>query len=189
MSQILLIPIFVALVLYQAITANVWLSEQKRSLPQPNASLQKDPVTNRYTFVRTQQLHNGIAVTAIPKSDKRKFDKETVQKVMLRICNTIYQKGIIANCANAESVATTWSYATDIATSGVLTNVYNGTTSNTFSCGGEAQFGRYLLRQSLPSDIVSQYGYDLNGISDTDTGGGDRTYPCGYSEIVYKINF
>lgn len=126
-------------------------------------------------------LHSKTIISNTAQVQRARTEKETVQKVLIRTCNAIYQKGVWFNCAGAGSVHTTWSFLEDSGESGALVNAWNGTTTNTFSCGSEGDYGRYLLHENLPSDIVTKYGYDLSDISDT------NAYPCGYSEIVYQL--
>jgi len=150
-----------------------WLAKQKNML-----AVEQSINPASQTF---DNLHSRVQLGEVARIQRAKLDKETVQKVLIRTCNAIYQKGVLNNCASAHSVHTTWLFLEDYGQKGGLSNVWSGTTASTFSCGSEGDYGRYLLHNSLPQDIVSRYGYDIRGISDT------HVYPCGYSEIVYEL--
>lgn len=184
--QIFIFGIFAIALVNMVLFKDLWLKDQKERL-KTNSSLQHDLTTDTYTF---EDLHEKSYTYNIARTSKSKLDKEVVQKAMIRTCNAVYQKALWNNCPDAQSVDTTWSFATDIAMQGDLQAVWSGATSNIFTCGSESDYGRYLLHNALPQSMVAEYGYDLNGISDHDPvaeGGGLRTYPCGYSEIVYQL--
>ena len=153
--------------------SGAWLSKQKKDL-----TLDKSINSSTRTF---DNLHNKTVLSNIARVQKAKLDKETVQKVLIRTCNAVYQKGILNHCTKASSVHTTWKFLEDSGTSGGLSSAWGGSTTSTFSCGSEGSYGRYLLHHAITQDMANTYGYDLNGIDDR------NAYPCGYSEIVYQL--
>lgn len=184
--QVFILGIFAIALANMVLFKDLWLKDQKEHI-KTNTPLTYNALTNSYTF---EDLHENAYTYNIARTSKSKLDKEVVQKAMIRTCNAVYQKALWNNCPDAQSVDTTWSFATDIAMQGDLETVWSGSTSNVFVCGSEAEFGRYLLHNALPQSMVAEYGYNLNGVSDYDPapqGGGLRTYPCGYSEIIYQL--
>jgi len=109
-------------------------------------------------------------------------EKELIQKILLRTCNAIYQKGILNRCANAEKASTVWGFVGALGSKGTLDGAWTGAVSSTFSCGGEDSYGRYLVQHTVSANEIhaQTWGYNLKDIDD------NSTYPCGYSEIVTK---
>lgn len=184
--KLLFVPIFAIAMLNIVLFRGLWLEDQKKHIINDTLEANTTVSPNTYTF---RQHHNKTYTYNIARmsASKAKLDKETVQKIMIRTCNAVYQKALWNNCPNAQNADTVWGFAKNINIRGDLYPAWNGANTPTFSCGSEAEYGRYLLRQALPISVAREYGYDLNSISDYDADGGERMYPCGYSEIVYKL--
>jgi len=139
-------------------------------------------------FNDTSKRYNDIDKISIPYShgqykQKAVIEKEVIQKILLRTCNDIYQRGVLSKCPNAKSVNNVWGFAGTIGGTGSLLGAWTGGVSSSFSCGNEDNYGRYLIQNAIPSSVISEggWGYDLQNVDDT------HLYPCGYSEIVTKI--
>lgn len=173
MQSILFVALFGIIIANYTAFSGAWLAKQKKDL-----AINHSVNSTTKTF---DNLHAKTSLNNIARVQRAKLDKETVQKVLIRTCNGVYQKGILNKCPQAASVHTTWKFLEDYGLKGGLSSAWSGTTTSTFSCGSEGDYGRYLLHNSLTQDIINLYGYDLNGITDT------HVYPCGYSEIVYQL--
>jgi len=108
--------------------------------------------------------------------------KELIQKILIRTCNNIYQKGTWYKCSDAQKAHTVWKFTGAIGTKGDLDDAWNdSSTTSTFSCGKEKEYGRYIVQNALDKHIVhdGNWSYNLEGVDD------NSSYPCGYSEIVF----
>ena len=108
--------------------------------------------------------------------------KELVEKILIRTCNNIYQKGTWYRCSDAQKAHTVWKFVGDIGTKGDLDDAWtDSSTTDTFACGKEKEYGRYLVQASLPKQIINMdnWNYTLEDVED------NSSYPCGYSEIVF----
>lgn len=105
---------------------------------------------------------------------------ENIETAMIRTCRAVSTLSHANGCADWNRASNIWSFVGGIGGVGSLDSVSTGATQAVFSCGNEADFGRGLFQQSVPSNYVVGKGYyfDFTDISD------NNYDPCGYINIV-----
>ena len=117
------------------------------------------------------------------REKQTQIDKELVYKVLQRTCNNIYAQSLRLRCPQARNPSTVWTFAGTVGAKGSLLPAWTGSTTNTFSCGSKDAYGRGLIQRAIPVSFIQNrgYRYDFTGMT-----GAERTYPCGYGELVTK---
>jgi len=111
-------------------------------------------------------------------------DKEVISKALRSTCNNIFTKMLENGCSNSRDVNIVWGFLKNGSLKkGNISHLWNGASSSTFSCGSEKSYGKYLIRKSLPREIVNRggYRYDLESF----VVGEIKMYPCAYDDIIF----
>lgn len=118
------------------------------------------------------------------KSRLKKFTefpkRDAVEAGLLRICRTLDFLSRSHGCSWADDPKKIWMFltgGTDYV--GSLSNLKNGTASDTFSCLDGDRYGKKLARNAFPEEYYD-YKYDLRNLDE------NGTDPCGYMDFVSK---
>jgi len=117
--------------------------------------------------------------TDFNQNDKQ-TDRETIETSLIRTCKAVSTLAHANGCSEWSKASYTWSFVGAIGGTGSLDSTETGTTVSTFACSDNAEFGRGLFQNSIPSSYVVGEGfyYDFTDMNDSNTD------PCGYLNIV-----
>ncbi|MDD4969844.1 MAG: hypothetical protein PHT07_10495 [Paludibacter sp.] len=112
-------------------------------------------------------------------------EKEQIETALIRTCRTVSTIAHSNGCSTWRTPSQVWAFVGTSGTSGLITNIYSGTTSPTLAadCSNMQAYGKYLFANTIPLSFVTgkNYTYNLSGLNDSYIGD-----VCGYTEIVGK---
>jgi len=129
----------------------------------------------------TQSSKATLARRYVDFSDNsQKKDIETIETALIRSCRSVSTIAHDNGCSGWDKASYVWSFVGTSGTIGSLDSTSTGTSSLSFSCSTQDDFGRGLFQQSLPSRFVISKGYlyDLTSLDD------ENSDPCGYINLV-----
>lgn len=111
-------------------------------------------------------------------------ERDEIEIALIRTCRSVSTQAHANGCAAWDQASQMWSFVGTAGTTGPLTNLYVGPTSNTLlsDCSNIREYGRYIFAKAVPSSVMSGKGYTFN-LSGLDDNHADA---CAYDEIVGK---